>query len=77
MAVGWLTERVCVVGTKIGLITTKSGDPTNRSWIMSIDEAHALADVLIDAIEMANHNRENSTDELAQRTMEFIQCAKK
>jgi hypothetical protein len=67
MASEWLTERVCVVGTRVGLITTKGGDPTNRSWMMTIEEAGVLVDTLISALEMAERNRDRGNVDMPER----------
>ena len=55
MASGWLNDRVCVVGTKIGVVVQR-GQP-EITWFMNIEDAMNLSDVLMDAIEAAHRNR--------------------
>lgn len=75
MASGWLTDRVCVVGTKVGIVVSK-GSP-EVTWFMGIDDAVDMTTTLMDAIDMAQRNRERGTDSIEDRTLAFIRCAKK
>lgn len=77
MASKWLTDRVCVIGTRVGLIATKGGDPASRSWMMTIEEAAELVNIIVDAVEMAERNRDRGNIDMPeQRLVEFVPVKK-